>query len=229
VPAAFALIHSPLLGPSSWQAVAEELRSRGRRVIVPSLLDAITSPPPRVPVLAAAVATYLDDAAILVVHSGAGPLVPAITDRASSAVDAIVFVDATLPFPGRTWFDVLPAETSAGLRGLAGPDGLLPPWHRWFPEDPIRDLVPDVATRSTLVADIPRVPLDYFEEIAPAFGGWDQRPCGYVRLSAAYDAAAADARGRGWPVLRHEGHHLSGVTEPETVADAIVAMSERLR
>ena len=226
--AAVALIHSPLLGPSSWQAVAEELRSRGRRVIVPSLLDAITSPPPLFPVLAAAVATHLDNAAILVVHSGAGPLVPAITDRASSAADANVFVDATLPFPGRTWFDTLPPETGAQMRRLAGPDRLLPPWPRWFPDDPIRDLVPDAATRSTLVADIPRVPLDYFEEVAPAFDGWEQRPCGYVRLSAAYDAAAAAAQERGWPVLRHEGHHLSGVTEPETVADAIDAMSERL-
>jgi hypothetical protein len=228
VPAAFALIHSPLLGPSSWQAVAEELRSRGRRVIVPSLLDAITSPPPRFPVLAAAVATHLDDATILVVHSGAGPLVPAVVERAPDAVAAVVFVDATLPFPGRTWFDVLPAETSAGLRGLAGPDGLLPPWPRWFPDDPVRDLVPDTRMRAALLADVPRVPLDHFEEVAPAPPGWEQRPCGYVQLSSAYAGAAADAKGRGWPVMRQEGHHLSGVTEPAAVADAIDAMSERL-
>ena len=36
------------------------------------------------------------------------------------------------------------------------------------------------------------------------------------------------AKDRGWPAARVHGHHLSGVTDPATVAAAVVAMAERL-
>lgn len=33
----FVLVHSPLVGPVTWSWVAEELRSRGQKVVVPVL------------------------------------------------------------------------------------------------------------------------------------------------------------------------------------------------
>jgi hypothetical protein len=229
---ALVLVHSPLVGPRSWAPVAEELRGRGREVAVPSLVNALRSASPLYPALADAVVAGLPEPAaggvVLAVHSGAGALVPPVVDRVPSRVRAVVFVDATLPHPGRTWMDTAPTETAEQLRGMAGADGLLPRWQEWFPPEVLAELVPDEQTRAAFSADVPRLPLRYLEEVAPQSTEWRARPCGYVQLSAAYDDAAADARRAGWPVDRVDGHHLSGVTEPTTVADAVVAMADAL-
>jgi pimeloyl-ACP methyl ester carboxylesterase len=226
------LVHSPLVGPSTWRPAAEQLRARGRHAVVPSLAHTVASPPPRYDALAGAVSSALDDCPsetiALVVHSGAGALVPSIVDTAPRLVDAVVFVDATLPYPGRAWVDTVPAERRDELRRLAGPDGLLPPWQEWFPAEVIRDLMPDPQVRAALCAEIPRVPSSYLEEVAPALDAWRERPCGYLQLSAGYDGAAAEARRRGWPVVRHDGHHLSAVTDPAAVASAVLAVLDRL-
>ena len=222
------LVHSPFVGPSSWSGVAEELRRGGRQVVVPSLVGALTSPSPLHPALAGAVADAVSGRVALVVHSGAGPLVPAVVDLMPSQVAAVVFVDATLPHPGRTWVDTVPAEMADQLRGMVGTDGLLPPWHEWFPPEALTDLLPDAQTRAEFCANVPRVPLRYLEEVAPDSNAWQTLPCGYVQLSAAYEEAAESARQAGWPVACVDGHHLSGVTEPAVVAAAVARMSEAL-
>src|SRR5918996_6260238 len=116
----FVLVHSPFLGPSSWSGVAEELRRDGRRVVVPSLVGALTSPSPLHLALAGAAAEAAAGRVTLVVHSGAGPLVPPMVDLMPSQVAAVVFVDATLPHPGRTWGDTVPPEMADQLKGMAG-------------------------------------------------------------------------------------------------------------
>jgi len=85
------LIHSPLVGPSSWQPVAEELRVGGLEVVVPSLVHALGSPPPLYQALSGAVVDVLDGCRagggpVLVVHSGAGALVPSVVDAAPGPV-----------------------------------------------------------------------------------------------------------------------------------------------
>lgn len=226
------LLHSPFVGPRSWAGVEAELRRGGRRVVVPSLVDALTSPSPLHPALARAVADAMsgrgEGRMALVVHSGAGPLVPAVVDLMPSQVAAVVFVDATLPHPGRSWVDTVPAEMAEQLRDRAGPDGLLPRWHEWFPPEALIELVPDEQTRTAFCADVPRVPLRYLEEVAPRSAAWQALPCAYVQLSAAYEEAAAAARQAGWPVTSVDGHHLSGVTEPAVVAAVVAEMSDAL-
>src|SRR5881628_3773919 len=80
------LIHSPLVGPLTWQAVADELRDRGHGVVVPSLLGVFDASPPYYPRLAAEVAdaireVWTDGPVTLVAHSGAGALMPAVTEE----------------------------------------------------------------------------------------------------------------------------------------------------
>jgi hypothetical protein len=222
------LVHSPFVGPGSWSAVGDELRRGGRSVVVPSLIDALTDPAPLHPALAGAVADAVSGRVTLVVHSGAGPLVPTVVDLVPARVEAVIFVDATLPHPGRRWIDTVPAEMAEQLTGSVGPDGLLPRWLEWFPPEALGELVPDERARAEFCASVPRVPLRYLEEVAPGSSAWRDLPCGYVQLSAAYEEAAAEARRAGWPVVRVDGHHLSVVTEPAVVAAAVTGMSEAL-
>lgn len=229
---AVVLVHSPLVGPSSWRAVEHEMRVVGRSVVLPSLVPALASAPPFYERLAGAVHAALREhpanAVILVVHSGAGALVPSIVNGSLRPVRAVIFVDAVLPHPGRSWIDSVPPEMVAAVRQLTQPDGFLPPWHAWFPPEVLRDLLPDADARAAFRADVPRLPLSYFEEVAPSLDAWRKVPCGYLRLSAAYDGVAADARGQGWPAAHHDGSHLDAVTKPAAVRDAVLELADLL-
>ncbi|HSJ72719.1 MAG TPA: hypothetical protein VK904_00255 [Miltoncostaeaceae bacterium] len=94
----------------------------------------------------------------------------------------------------------------------------------------MRDLVADDAMRAQLEADMPRLPVSYFEGEPPVTEGWDQRPCAYLLLSEEpYSAAAADARARGWPITAlPNAHHLSPVTDPKTVTGSLLDLERAL-
>jgi hypothetical protein len=159
---------------------------------------------------------------LLVGHSGAGTLLPAIAESISTAVAGFVFVDAFLPPSGGT-AHLVPAEFLDDLRALAS-DDVLPPWSTWFGESAIRELVPDAARRAQVERDMPRVRLSSLLEPVQVPGQWEQRPCGYVLLSAQpYAPSAADARARGWPVAEiRGGKHLDSVRRPAAVTAALL-------
>ena len=120
----FVLVHSPVVGPSTWQWVAETLVARGHRVIVPTVTGGTTSRGWEA--FADAVASQMDKAshAVLVGHSGAGPLLPQIAARARSRPAALVFVDAGIcPEAGEA--ELMPSKFLIELKALAS-DGLLP-------------------------------------------------------------------------------------------------------
>jgi len=208
------LVHSPLVGPSSWEPVAALLREDGFAVTVPGLL---AGAPPYYPAFARTIAEAVPDGGVLVAHSGAGALLTLAADLAGKDgrhVAGLIYVDALLPYPGRTWFDTAPPELGEHLRGLAV-DGVLPPWDEWFPAEVIDGLLPDAAGRRAFSADLPRLPLAYFAETAPLAA---DRPGAYLRLSGGYRGEAAEAESRGWPVVVAETDHLAVVTRPGLVA-----------
>lgn len=223
------LAHSPLLGPASWQGVATALRARGHAVEVPAWprLSAIARD--FYPALASGLAAGLDGAgdepAVLAVHSGAGALVPALAGALRRPLLGVVFCDAILPHPGRSWFDTAPADLRRQLRAGAE-EGRLPPWDRWWTPGALERLVPDPALREPLLAELEPLPLAYFEEPAPdaALG----LPAAYLRLSGAYDDEAALAGRLGWPVVRLPLHHLAIVGQGESVATALEGLAEAL-
>jgi hypothetical protein len=137
-----------------------------------------------------------------------------------------VFVDAALP-PQAGPVELMPAEMLAELQALAN-DGVLPPWSDWFGPGVMQELVPDDARRAVISAELPRLPLAYFEEPVPVPNGWAGVPCGYVLLSDAYAAEAHEAAARGWPVIRLLGGHLDIVTRPEEIAGAIESVANRM-
>ncbi len=78
--------------------------------------------------------------------------------------------------------------------------------------------MPDAATRNAFVASLPRVPVAFLKAVCPDQPQWRQLPAAYLLLSPAYDAEAAEATRRGWPVRRADLHHLAMVSDPDKVA-----------
>jgi pimeloyl-ACP methyl ester carboxylesterase len=227
---AFVLVHSPLVGPTSWRPVAQELARRGRVAIVPSLLGVSGATEPRWRHVAEAVrvaTSHLRQRVVLVGHSGAGPLLPVIADAMAVEVAALVFVDSLLPPPaGRMLLG--PAEFMDQLRAMAT-DGVLAPWSRWFGADAMRELVPDQRLRADLEAEMPRLPLSYFEAAVPLPEDWaTRRPCAYLLLSAPYEQSATEARVRGWRVMEIHGvQHLAIAANPMLITEGLLDL-ERL-
>lgn len=202
--AGFVLVASPFTGPFAWSRVAEGLRARGSRVAVHGVDDMIQPP------------------IVIVGHSGAGSRLPGIAAELDG-VEHAVFVDALLPHPDRSWAQTVPPEFVAKLEGEAA-DGRLPPWCEWWGEDAMELLLPDGALRAEFVADCPRVSVDILYEVMPDV---PVPPATYVRLSPAYESETAAAREMGWPTVVLDLHHLALLTDPEAVADAILAATTR--
>jgi len=219
--AAFVLVHSPVTGPSTWRWVADELAERGHRVSVPAVPPAATALGWSAFVGAVGALSAGIDSPVLVGHSGAGPLLPRIAIRIRAK--ALVFVDADIP-PESGETTLVPDEFLGFLRGLAN-GGVLPPWSQWFGPDSMRELIPDDRTREIVSAELPAVPLSYFETRVPVPAGWTSTRCGYVLLSEAYAEQASKAAANSWPVARLPGAHLDIVTRPSAIADAILSVA----
>ena len=211
------LVHSPFVGSMVWDGVASALREAGHAVAVPQL-EVRSSGGPRWRSHVRSVVSAGAPVA-LVAHSGAGPLVPAIIDVLDTR-PTVVFLDATLPHPGRSRLEEMPDDLERRLVTLES-RGTLPRWHEWFPHDVLRRLVPDDATRADFMASCPDIPTALLAEAMPETGPLDPARCAYVRLSAAYDPAADEAERLGWHSRRLDLHHLAPLTHPIEVADAI--------
>lgn len=223
-------MHSPLVGPFTWQPVADELEQRGARAVVPSLLDAATAPGPAWERQVTAVVDAVEGAGIerplLAGHSGAGPLLPAM-GAALGAVAAYVFVDAALPTGESGPLAALHPSLRARLESLAR-DGVLPPWSEWWGPGALDALLPDEEIRERFLSELRPVPLSVFEEPLPAMPAWPEAPCAYLRLSDAYRDEEAEAAHRGWVVSRLDGSHLELLLRPPAVADALLALIDRM-
>jgi hypothetical protein len=143
-------------------------------------------------------------------------------------VVALVFVDSFLP-PASGSLALAPPGFMQQLRALAA-DGVLPRWSNWLGEDTMRELVADERLRAALEREMPRLPLSYFEANIPLRDGWEADPCAYLLLAAEpYRESAADARGRGWPVVEiPDTQHLAIATDPIAVTDALLALERTL-
>jgi pimeloyl-ACP methyl ester carboxylesterase len=215
------LVHSPFLGPASLRPLADSLAAQGHPAVLLDLRPSVVAAPVH-QVLVGAFADAIGDASlsgqvVLVGHSGAGPLLPAFADALEESVAGLIFLDAGLPTPGRSWRDTVPTTLYTPLRDRSR-DGLLPRWHLWFAENPLASLSP--ALRAEIEDEAPEVPLAFLKEARPDVE-WTG-PAGYVSLSSAYEPDVEEAINRGWPVERLQSHHLAPVTDPEPVAQAIL-------
>ncbi len=214
------LVPSPLVGPITWQPVADRLRGDGHAVAVVDT-SGVQAPSDLVE---AVVAATPDGPVVLVPHSNAGLAAPVLGDRLD--LEATVFVDAALPLgPGST--ALAPDGLLDVLTGLADPNGTLPPWTRWW--DDLTGLFPDDATRAAVESAQPQLPLTYFTARLPVPDGWTERPAAYLAFGATYADELAFATGCGWPTRTLPGRHLHQLHDPSGVAAAITGLLADLR
>jgi pimeloyl-ACP methyl ester carboxylesterase len=215
------LVHSPLVGPATWQWVAEALRSAGHDVAVPDLREAAIAGAPHA-VVRAALELTAKEPTVVVGHSGAGFFLPSIAAGLDSPVRRLVFVDAGVPpCQGEA---TTGAEFLEQLRSLAA-DVTLPKWSTWWGEGVMENLVPDGARRAEIEVEMPQVPLAFFETPIPLPVGWCEDPGAFVLLSEPYRRDADTARSLGWPVVEDLGNHLDIVNDPESLARDLVGLA----
>jgi hypothetical protein len=82
-------------------------------------------------------------------------------------------------------------------------------------------LVPDPARRLRLIAEIPRLPVAYFDEPASPARFAKSVACAFLRLGPPFDPAANKAERLGWWVARRDWDHLRMLSNPVAVADLI--------
>ena len=220
----FVLVHSPLVGTYTWQNVAELLRALGNIVYVPDLQDSPDHPQPywkqEVDSL-----DLSDDELILVGHSGAGALLPALSKKLKTK--ALIFVDAVLLFTLSTRLDLLQQESNAFATAFEAHlqnGGRFPEWT----DEQLNTLIPDETIRKKLIADLRPRSLDFFTERIDVPDNWYHLPCGYIQLSDNYERYAKDAMARQWHVKRHLTNHFAMLTHPTKVAQLILEMTEQI-
>ena len=209
------LVHPPLLGPAVLAPLAAVLEARGEDVAVPDLRAAVEVAAGW-PARWTAAAAAPGPADVVLGFSGAGVTLPAVA--AAVGARRVVWVDAVVP--GRSGETVADDEIRAAVPELMGADGRIADWTTWWGPGALEELVPDAVLRDAIRAEGHRLPGDFYDVAVPVPDSWPEDGAQYVQLSPAYDAAAAEARDRGWPVVGDSGGaHLDIAGDPARVAD----------
>jgi hypothetical protein len=202
----FALIHSPIVGPLTWALVAEELERRGEKALVPALANGEEEEPywkQHAESLAEFFGGLVAERQVLVAHSGAGPILPALAQQIGKPA-AYIFVDASLPEDEASRLDQLAAElpeAATALERMLAAGQRAPDWS----DSDLRHEIPDARLRRRVLAELTPRPARFYEEPIAVFEGWPDAPCGYLQFSPAYERPGAQARERGWAYRRLEG------------------------
>ena len=221
---AVVLVHSPYLGPASLRPLADALAASGVESCLIDLRVTVSAAPVHQRLIGAFADAMdeveLTEPAVLVGHSAAGPLLPAFAAELDELVAGLVYVDAGLPTPGRSFRELEPSRFAA-LRASAR-EGQLPRWSDWFTPNPFAEWITDEALRAEMTDEEPEVAVEFLKEQRPA-ATWDG-PSAYLLLTEVYAAQAATARELGWPVAELASNHLAPATDPLPVAAALTSL-----
>jgi hypothetical protein len=233
-PGTMMLLHSPLVGVESWGRLPEAL-GRGGVAAVAVAVDGDDRPPFAERYVRGAVEGVLAAPAqpgppVLVGHSGAGPLLAAVgagLRAVGRPCAGYLFCDAGLPQDGANRLELLAIEDPAmaeAFRAELEQGGRFPEWG----DAELAPLVPDPAARAALIGSLRPRGLAFFTEPLPPAPGWPDAPCGFLRLSAAYDGWAEAATARGWPTAGLDAGHFHPLVDPDGVAAALLAVLARM-
>jgi len=224
----FVLIHSPLVGPMSWRLVADELGRRNLAAVVPTLnsVSGTTIPYWKQHVNAIAEALKAappDRPLILLAHSGAGMLLPAIREVTGRKVVAYVFVDAMIPEANKSRLDLFASREAADRFRQNAKNGYLPTWS----EQDLRDDIPNAEVRRRFASELKPLPLDVYEEPIPVFAGWPDAPCFYLQFTPTYDIGKQRAQSSGWIYRRMDGGHFLMLVDSKDVTETLLKMLQQ--
>jgi hypothetical protein len=228
----YALLHSPLVGPFTWQLVQEEMKRRGIKAIVPALVDRPNSIQPYWQQHAESFAESLhlipqDRSMVLVAHSGAGPLLPVLRKSMFHPIHAYVYVDAGIPLDNLSRIDLMRLEDPQWADQfhqslLSGEK--FPAWN----EEDLREVIPHDLSRRKMIAEINPRSLNFFTEPIPVFSGWPEAPCAYIKFSESYEWDFKQAKQADWPLREVNAGHFHMLVDPLVVTDMIVEVVQEL-
>lgn len=228
----YVLLHSPLVGPFTWQLVHAEMKKRGIEAITPTLVDHPNSIQPYWQQHAESFARKLalipqDQNMVLVAHSGAGPLLPIIRNSMSHPIHAYVFVDAGIPLDNLSRLELMRLEDSEWAdqfhRSLMQGEKF-PTWN----EEDLREVIPDEDLRRKMVPEINPRALNFFIEPIPVFSSWPDAPCAYIKFSESYEWDFKQAKRANWLVHEVNAGHFHMLVDPLAVTDMLVGAVEQL-
>lgn len=228
----YTLIHSPLVGPLTWQLVHQALEQRGLEVVVPSLRDQPHTDRPfwqqHIESLAQSLASVSQGRPLaLVAHSGAGPLLPAIGQTVGHLIAAYVFVDAGIPRHDHSRIDLMRLQDQPWTQQfyqVLQQGEQFPTWQ----EEDLREVIPDDELRQQMVTEINPRSLPFFTEPIPVFAHWPDAPCAYIKFSAPYEWDFRQAKEAGWLVREVKAGHFHMLVDPAFVADMLVEVVQGL-
>jgi pimeloyl-ACP methyl ester carboxylesterase len=236
--ATYLLAHGAMHGGWCWQRLAPLLRARGHEVVTPTL----TGLGERAHLLTPEVgpATHVSDLlqvlfyedlsrVVLVGHSYAGMLIPAVAEQAPDRLASLVYLAAFVPRHGESMLDLEPPEAAAFYRHRArdlGDGWRVPPAdafvERWG--------VHDERDREWVGARLTAMPLKCLTDpLHLSKDGGASLPTAYIECTGPplvdiMRPSAERARGNGWPVRTLESGHDAMLTAPRQLADLLLAV-----
>ena len=236
MPANFVLVHGAWHGGWCWDRVATGLRAQGHACFAPTLRGLAHRCAALTPTLDAD--DHVEDVAgliealdlqrvVLVLHSYAGLLGPALQARLGQRIVHQCFVEAVLPAPGQCMLDLL--VPAAARRYLLAVQEHGNGW-RLPPPDPAQFhlggavAADDIARRLTphpwrsFTTPVRAAQADVFAHAGSYLLASDRDPQPYARFAAAAEAA-------GWPVTRMPGGHLLMLTRPAALTGHLLSLA----
>ena len=198
MPHNFLLVHSPLVGPSTWINLARSLKAKMLSCTIPDLTESTLATDSYFSRQIRMVADCTPSSPVILVgHSGAGPLLAAASEVVPD-LRGIIFVDAGLPHPGQSWIQTADTGLVEQLNQMSQ-GGWLPSWCEWWGPDAMAELLPEPQFRKKFCDECPRLPFAMFNEVHPLVLGGLHVPAAYLRLSEGYEDAALRAEQLGCP------------------------------
>lgn len=229
----FVLVHGAWHGGWCWAPVVQRLEAQGHRCYAPTLSGMAHRAAELTPEVDAdthardviALVESLDlQRVVLVLHSYAGLLGPALLARLRERLAHIAWVEAVIPPPGAVMLELTLPEAAQRYRAQAAQAG--EGW--WIPvPDVVQFNVSDPALVALVAERLTRQPFRSFSEPLTlpqdeVFGFAGSCLVAKDRPTMPYVRYTAQARAAGWPVRETPGGHLLMLSNPDVVTEFLM-------
>jgi pimeloyl-ACP methyl ester carboxylesterase len=232
----FLLVHGAWHGGWCWDAVSARLRAQGHGCFAPTLRGLAHRRAALTPELdadahvedVASLVEALDlEQVVLVLHSYAGLLGPALQSRLGQRIVHRCLVEAVLPAPGQCMLDLLAPSVAQRFAHAVQEHG--DGW-RLPPPDPAQFHLggtvsaADVARRLTphpwrsFTTPLRAAQADVLAHAGSYLLASDREPQPYAGFAARAETA-------GWPLTRMPGGHLLMLTQPDALASHLMSLA----